>query len=483
MGARRWRLRWVTALLTTGSACLTATLLYLGPQSAGAPGPWFGWAAVGILLAGALGLAAGAHLGRGVRELRRGLLRRDPEAAAPRLPSLFITELQELAQAGDLLAGQVSFGTGRLEQQSAHLATLVESVSDGLLRIGPTGRIQFLNPAARALLDLPPAAEGMRIGVLVRSLEMRQLLERALQGERVPGTEIALGERRILVSAQPLPGSAGEGETGPSGAVVALSDLTAQRRLEGVRRDFVANVSHELKTPLTSIRGYAETLLGDQLSPELQRQFLEVIQRNAARLQRIVDELLDLSMIESGGWKPQVGEVMAAALINDVWGTLGETAIRRGITFTCPASELRVMADPGALRQVIGNLLDNAIRYSPDGGSIRVSIAPATAAGPGGAGVERVAIEVIDNGTGIPSDALPRIFERFYRVDPARSRAAGGTGLGLAIVKHMVEGMGGEVTARSELGKGTTIRFTLPTPAGRGATAAAPSSVQPDVLT
>jgi signal transduction histidine kinase len=273
------------------------------------------------------------------------------------------------------------------------------------------------------------------------------------------------------------------------------------RRLESVRRDFVANVSHELKTPLTSIRGYVETLLADpDLPAELQRPFLEVVQKNAERLHHIVDDLLDLSRLESGGWRPELHDVNAIDVLQDVWSSCAERAGQKHITFVLPDSGFVVRADPGGLRQIFTNLLDNAVRYTPDGGRIEVRASSTALNGNGrtphaptvvqprdvpvarqrnapvaeqrGAPAERldapaaassyIVFEVRDTGAGMPSDAIPRIFERFYRVDPARSRADGGTGLGLSIVKHLVESMGGDVAAESELGKGTTIRFRLP---------------------
>jgi two-component system phosphate regulon sensor histidine kinase PhoR len=255
-------------------------------------------------------------------------------------------------------------------------------------------------------------------------------------------------------------------------------DLTEIRRLEGVRRDFVANVSHELKTPLTSIRGYAETLRMDPGLPlETQRQFLDIIQRNADRLHRIVDELLNLAQLESGAWRPDLQPVSAIAVVEEAWADFADAAVRESISLAVEGRELSVLADPGALRQVFANLLENAVRHTPDGGRITVrarraveagvnaaaadSLPPATSA-PAPGDPSWLELEVADTGTGIPRDHLGRVFERFYRVDPARSRAAGGTGLGLAIVKHLVESMGGQVSAASELGKGTTIRIRLP---------------------
>jgi signal transduction histidine kinase len=246
---------------------------------------------------------------------------------------------------------------------------------------------------------------------------------------------------------------------------VAVLDYTDIRRLEAVRRDFVGNVSHELKTPLTSIRGYAETLLNDDMPPELREQFLEVIYKNTVRLQHIVDDLLDLTRLQSGGWTPNIRVVDAAELAEDVWSGCSAAA-KKNISFDIASKgTTRVAADPEGLRQVLSNLFDNAIRYTPEGGNVSIRIVPfANGNGASPGQHKQVEVQVRDTGVGIARESLPRIFERFYRADPARSRADGGTGLGLSIVKHLVERMDGEVSAESELGKGTTIRVRLPAP-------------------
>jgi signal transduction histidine kinase len=233
-----------------------------------------------------------------------------------------------------------------------------------------------------------------------------------------------------------------------------LSDVTDLRRLETVRRDFVANVSHELKTPLTAIAGYAETLVAESPSP-----FAETILANAHRMQRLVDDLLDLSRIESGSWRPESVSVNVEAAAREAWEPFAERALERRIQFgtAVPPDATAIAADPEALRQVFTNLFDNALRHTPPGGQIRVSAEPASDH------TDEVIVQVTDTGTGIPAEFLTRIFERFYRVDPGRSRHEGGTGLGLAIVKHLVEAHGGRVGASSTVGRGTSIRMQFPT--------------------
>ncbi|MBW3572105.1 MAG: PAS domain-containing sensor histidine kinase, partial [Gemmatimonadetes bacterium] len=243
--------------------------------------------------------------------------------------------------------------------------------------------------------------------------------------------------------------------------------------LEDVRRDFVANASHELKTPLTAIRGFAETLLDPHLPPELRAQFTRTVKANADRLQRIVDDLLDLSRIETGGWRVEPEIVSLTEIAGEAWATLASAAEAKEarIEVRVPPECEFVHADPSALRQVFSNLFGNSLRYIATGGEVELGArcvpGPSAAAGGGDAGADSgswVQVAVRDDGAGIAAAHLPRIFERFYRADAARSREEGGTGLGLAIVKHLVEGHGGSIQAESEFGRGTTIRFTLPMP-------------------
>jgi len=336
---------------------------------------------------------------------------------------------------------------------------LLNTVGEGIVQVDADGRLVRLNPAAARLLRLPGEALGQAISSLVRQPELRALLERPLPAAAVDSIEVTIEDRNLLVLRQPLPGGAAE-----RGTLVLVLDLTPLRRLEDVRRDFVANVSHELKTPLTAIRGYAETLQDAGLPPQLRREFTEATLRNTQRLQRIVDDLLDLSRIESGGWRPTLGAVDLPALAAECWAEFRARAEQAAVAFeVVGAGAPAARGDAEGLRQILYNLYDNALRYTPAGGRITVQVR--VLAGPAGGPPRRaplLALEVTDTGTGIPADALPRVFERFYRVDPSRSRAEGGTGLGLSIVKHMAERMGGEVVAESRLGAGTTVRVTLP---------------------
>jgi signal transduction histidine kinase len=267
--------------------------------------------------------------------------------------------------------------------------------------------------------------------------------------------------------------------------VLVFLDVSELRRLEEIRRDFVANASHELKTPLTVLRGYSETLLDPELPPDLARKFIGVVKANADRLQRIIDELLDLSRIEAGGWRVQPERVNIAELARSAWDvgiasgagaslTSEAASVNRpevGFVTEIAPGHAELLADPAAMLQVLTNLFSNAVRYTPAGGRVTFrtrAITPreqlAFASG-GRLSRDRswTVIEVSDTGVGIARPHLARIFERFYRADPSRAREAGGTGLGLAIVKHLIEAHGGAIEAESEVGRGTTIRFFLPT--------------------
>ncbi len=283
------------------------------------------------------------------------------------------------------------------------------------------------------------------LALLFHDKVAREFVDEVLAGRDVDARELTVGARVLLGTGRTLP---------DGGTLFVLRDISALRRLETVRRDFVANVSHELKTPLTSIAGYAETIVAEAEPGSAARRFAETILANARRMHQLVEDLLDLSRIESGGWRPVPRLVELGAAVRDAWTPFAETGAGRGVGFESrvPATA-RATVDPEALRQVLTNLYDNALRHTPRGGSISVAATP----GPAG-----VTVAVTDTGSGIAPEHLPRIFERFYRADPARSRDQGGTGLGLAIVKHLIEAHGGGVEASSTLGKGTTVRFVLP---------------------
>ncbi len=359
-------------------------------------------------------------------------------------------EFGELGAALDTLASELHRRLSQLEEERAETQTLIDSMVEGVIALTPTGEVRRANPAARRMFALPADPRGLPREAVARRPGFLRLVERALAGDSVPAIELAADARALLATGHPLP---------DGGAVLVFLDVSELRRLEGVRRDFVANASHELKTPLTAIRGYSETLLDQELPAELRLRFTEVVHANAERLQRIVDDLLDLSRIESGAWATAPEPLDIAAVASEAWYAQARTAEEKAIRLNLrvDARAARVSADPAALMQIFTNLFSNALRYTPEGGTVTVSSRPLQRSEG-----EWVEIEVADTGSGIPSAHLHRIFERFYRADPARSREAGGTGLGLSIVKHLVESHGGRTEAQSEVGQGTRIRFTLP---------------------
>jgi len=291
---------------------------------------------------------------------------------------------------------------------------------------------------------------------VVREPAVHDLIRRCLRDGEVAPTELRLGDaaRVYLAAAEPL-----RGARGPQGALLVFDDITRLKRLEALRTDFAANVSHELRTPITSIRGYAETLLGMDKPDQAQvRRFTEIIARNAARLATLIEDILALSFLESPASQRtlEFSSVPIAAVLSEVRETLSPTAEARSVTLACECDPLLcVNGNETLLAQVITNLVSNAITYSPTGATVTVSARVAA---------EWLSIDVSDHGPGIGAEHLPRLFERFYRVDSARSRELGGTGLGLAIVKHIAKLHGGDVTVASTVGSGST--FSLRIPAG-----------------
>ena len=378
------------------------------------------------------------------QSLAAGDLSRRPSLTAP-------GEVGDLAIALHRLGEQLGTRVSALEAEDSLLTALFDSLNEGVIAVDARQRVVRINATGRHLLRAQMPVP-FQLDHLPRERVFREAVANALAGGVTEGTETVIDGRTLVLTARPLAGG---------GVVVALLDLTATRRLEAVRRDFVANVSHELKTPLTVVGGFAETLTDDDLPPERRRQFAETILVNTQRMQRIVDDLLDLSRIESGGWVPKpVAVDMRAAAADAVLPSQAAAAEKSVAVEVCVPDDTRtVMADPTALRQVLTNLIENAVRHTPSG-----SVTVSTHAEAGSASDPRsgVWITVRDTGVGIPAQHLARIFERFYRVDRARSRDAGGTGLGLAIVRHLVEAHGGRVRADSQVSRGTAVAVFFP---------------------
>jgi two-component system, OmpR family, phosphate regulon sensor histidine kinase PhoR len=374
------------------------------------------------------------------RAIAAGDLSRHPALSAP-------GEVGDLATALHRMSEQLATRLDALHADELLMTAVLESLEEGVLALDERGMVVRINQRARTLLDVSAPLPFPR-ELLPRDAVVRAAVESGLAGVTVPPEEVALHDRTVAVAARPL---------ATAGTVVTVLDLTVLRRLETIRRDFVANVSHELKTPLTAVSGFAETLLDEGIPPDQRRRFVETIRDNAWRMQRIVDDLLDLSRIESGGWRPNVARVDVSGVVRDAFTAVQATANAKGLRLVSeiPRDAATVTADPTAFRQVVSNLVENAVRYTNEG-----SITLRTRLGEAG-----VWVDVRDTGVGIAPEHVPRIFERFYRVDSARSRAQGGTGLGLAIVRHLVDAHGGRVEAASVVGRGTTISVLFPYPA------------------
>jgi two-component system phosphate regulon sensor histidine kinase PhoR len=354
----------------------------------------------------------------------------------------------------------VEMEEGRQRQQQttvdaqAQQQVLFNSMLEGLLLLDGKRRIYLANRAFKDLFSLKAELRGKTVMEALRLHELAELVARVETEGQVFDYELKLPElsgRWLRVNAAVISNSAGERE----GTILVFHDVTRLKQLERTREDFVANVSHELRTPLSLIKGYVETLLdGARNDPQIAERFLKIIERNAERLDLLIQDLLTISALESGRMKLDLQLVELRPLVEKVFTDLNAKAVNKNVRLVNDLPELTASADANRLDQVLANLVDNAIKYGRAEGSVTV----------GGKRLDDGKLEIFvqDDGPGIPAESLDRVFERFYRVDKARSRDQGGTGLGLSIVKHIAQAHGGEVWATSEPGNGATFFFTLP---------------------
>jgi len=442
-----------------------------------------------LIIVGLLAVAAAVILGfifarqvtRPISEMTAAARRMAEGDFSRTIPTASSDEIGQLGHALNLMAARLEDRLAELEGERAKGAAILDSMLEGVLAVDGVNHILLINAGTCRLLGVSSdAIVGKPFLEVIRNKELLDLLDRTLhEGTRAQQElQIFSPVQRVLqVHASPLR-SRGQ----RSGAMLVLHDVTELRRLEMVRTEFVANVSHELKTPLTSIRGYLETLLEGGLEDrEHARPFLEVIHKHTERLGRLLDDLRDLSNIELGKVTFHRQPTDLAEVVQHAVATYEPQAAKRQIALLAefPHNLPRVLADRDRLTQILINLLDNSLKFTPKGG--RVMVTAKTVQGSRftvhGSELEtrnsklettclNEAVEVVvqDTGIGIPSQDLPRITERFYTVDRARSRELGGTGLGLAIVKHLVRAHGSELIIESELNKGTTVRFALPIP-------------------
>ena len=414
-----------------------------------------GGALVALLAAVLLASAAAVVLSRGLRGLT-GIARRMASGdldARSRLETA--DEIGELGRTLDHLAANLSRSVRELRDDRDLLGRILESMREGVLVMDGEHRIMLANPSLREMLLLDSDVTGRSTIEVIRNAELQSIVEKALVTSEQLSGEIEVGglkPRRLLVYAARLSGE-------PRALVLVLFDVTEMRRLETVRRDFVANVSHELRTPVASVRSAAETLrMAMDHDPKAAIQFVDIIERNGRRLGELINDLLDLSKIEAKEYRLNLAPSDLRQLSEKTAAVFAARAASRNmhLKVEIPEGFPSVLVDQGAFDRILTNLVDNALKYCPDGASVLIGAREAGS---------KIQVTVSDSGAGIDAKHLPRLFERFYRVDNGRSRDMGGTGLGLSIVKHLVEAMGGEVSVDSVPGKGATFAFTLSRPA------------------
>jgi len=391
--------------------------------------------------------AASQYVGRRLQRIVNFAERVAGGDLTARIASTSTDEIGQMALALDKTTRRVEESYARVQTSQRELETLLNSMHDAVVAVDVDGRIQWANRSMDRLL-LRAARLNAPLIDSVRDPDFLAAMQDAARYQVVRSARantIASG-RTFDVTAAPMPGG---------GAVAVLRDLTETERMEKSRRDFIANVSHELRTPLTSIQGYTETLLDSPIADNHVREFLEIIRKNAARMSRLTEDLLTLARVESGEQRFDIQRVSAEELLQDALESFRDVARSYGAELVIENSVpgANVNANREAIHQIFSNLIENALKYAASGKKVILGARAAEGS---------VEFYVQDFGSGISSEHLPRLFERFYRVDKARSRESGGTGLGLAIAKHIVLAHGGTIRAESELNHGSTFLFTLP---------------------
>jgi two-component system phosphate regulon sensor histidine kinase PhoR len=416
---------------------------------------------LGLLFAVILSLVISRLALRPIQEVRRVAEAIAAGDLDERPPLSAGDDLGEISSAIREIASQLRTRLAEATHEKEQLRTVLESMVEGVLVVDAKGIVVLANSRFRefyALVEPEREIVGRPLLESIRDPELDALLREVEAADSIVARTFTFGEpeRTLRAQAARFP----RGEEPRAGSVAVFHDISELERLEEVRRDFVANASHELRTPLTAIRGFTETLLETELPEDKRRSYLEIIDRHARRLGAIVSDLLALATAETGKWRVEPidmdGAEIARAVVRSLEPRCEEAKLSVRLSV---AGDPSVYADPRILEQILTNLLDNAVKYTEPGGEIEVGVSETRG---------RVRFSVRDSGIGIPEEDRARIFERFYRVDKARSRRAGGTGLGLSIVRHLVQRLGGEIVVESRLGEGTTFSFSLPASASPG---------------
>jgi two-component system phosphate regulon sensor histidine kinase PhoR len=368
-------------------------------------------------------------------------------------------ELGSLSKAMGEMGIQLKNTIEEISREKDYFQTILKGMMEGFLVVDEKKHIKMMNEALRSLLPVSSDVADKTPLEIIRNAALESAIERVLQGGKSEAFEMEIpdaGGKTLEVNVVAISSASEDSDGTVLGAIAVFHDITRLKRLEKIRQDFVANVSHELRTPLTTIKGYAETLLEGAIKEDVASQFVQVINRHADRLTKIVEDLLTLSKIESREFSLKPEGLSISDLIHSTLDVVKEEADKKGMSISWSESipSLFIVGDRKGLEQVLINLLDNAIKYGREGGNIKISACENPNA--------EIQISVEDDGIGIPKEDLPRIFERFYRVDKGRSKELGGTGLGLSIVKHIIQAHGGNVWAESQIGKGSTFYLTLP---------------------
>jgi two-component system phosphate regulon sensor histidine kinase PhoR len=447
----------VLAALVVGAGLLTVAL---GSEVRRSPSLGLLALAAALLLAGVAAWIMTRSVQRGLAPLER-LAQAFPEQPAGARDARGLRVFDRVAEALEAASSSARGALARAAESRRELEALLDSMQDPVVAVDAAGRIQWTNRAMQAFLPDYSASGALRIGhALVQTIRDPEVLEcvRAALETRSVGqrrTTTLLPGRIFEVNASPMPGG---------GAVAVLHDITRIEQVERTQRDFVANVSHELRTPLTSISGYVETLLDHETLTPVAREFLTTILKNANRMQRLTDDLLSMTRAESRESELYPKAVSAEELVRDATESMRGLVQDAGAVLEIgETTTAEVLADADSVVQVLGNLIENGIKYGNTRGSGRTRVVVSARVAPGALELPgAVEFSVRDFGQGIASEHLTRIFERFYRVDKARSRESGGTGLGLAIAKHVVEMQGGAIRAESTLGQGSEFLVYLP---------------------